>query len=239
MYAYDRDFYSYLASFALQSARRVVGRLSSALPVASIADFGCGQGAWLRAWSETGASILGVDGPYIERDRLMIDAADFRAADLGERVELGRRFDLVQSLEVAEHLPASKAAGFVETLVSHAPLVLFSAAMPGQGGENHVNEQPLSYWRALFRERGYVAVDYLRPLIAEDAAIQPWYRYNMLLYAGEGAVAALPGALRECVVPDAEELADYRPFAYRLRQAIVRQLPGPAVNRISRLRARF
>lgn len=239
MYEYGREFYGYLASFALESARRVVGELSSVLPLCSVVDFGCGQGAWLRAWSETGTSVVGVDGPYVDRNRLMIDESHFRAADLAEPIDLGQQFDLVQSLEVAEHLPARHASGFIETLVSHGPLVLFSAAVPGQGGENHLNEQPLSYWRMLFRQRGYLPVDYLRPLIAEDAAIQPWYRYNMLLYAREERITSLPEPVRACVVSDADPLPDHRPLRYRLRQAIVRQLPGAAVNRISRLRARL
>src|SRR5256885_15969550 len=117
---------------------------------------------------------------------MLIDAANLRAADLANPIDLGRRFDLVQSLEVAEHLPAVKAESFVDTLIAHGSLVLFSAALPGQGGENHVNEQPLDYWRDIFRSRGYLPVDYLRPLITGDPAIQSWYRYNILLYVEAG-----------------------------------------------------
>ena len=69
----------------------------------------------------------------------MIDADEFRAADLSQPIDLGRRFDVVQSLEVAEHLPSSRASEFIGTLTSHDPLVMFSAAVPGQGGEHHIN----------------------------------------------------------------------------------------------------
>jgi SAM-dependent methyltransferase len=237
MYEYGEDFYGYLSRFALQSARQAVGKLSAVLPLRSVVDFGCGQGAWLRAWSEAGASVTGLDGPYVDRARLLIEQDDFHPADLAQPIDLGQQFDLVQSLEVAEHLPASRARTFVETLVAHGPLVLFSAAVPGQGGENHINEQPLSYWRALFRARGYAAIDYLRPLIVGDVGIEHWYRYNMLLYAREDAFTALPDPVRACVVPDGEPLTEYRPLACRVRQAIVRQLPEAAVNRLSRLRA--
>ncbi|TMJ41769.1 MAG: methyltransferase domain-containing protein [Alphaproteobacteria bacterium] len=153
MHEYGTDFYRFLASFAVRSAQRVVPELTAALPVRSVVDFGCGQGAWLSVWATAGATVVGVDGSYIDRRGLLIDPGDFYAADLAAPINLGRQFDLVQSLEVAEHLPGAKAAQFVDTLTAHGACVLFSAAVPGQGGENHVNEQPLGYWRAIFRER--------------------------------------------------------------------------------------
>ena len=82
MYEYSADFYRYLASFAARSARAVVPRLTAFLPVRSVVDFGCGQGAWLSVWRSTGASVVGVDGPYVDPNRLLIDAAAFHAADL-------------------------------------------------------------------------------------------------------------------------------------------------------------
>jgi SAM-dependent methyltransferase len=237
MYEYRADFYNYLASFAIRSAARVVPILSGMLPIRSVADFGCGHGAWLSAWQSAGVSITGVDGSYVDRRRLLIDPAHFHAADLAEPIDLGRRFDLVQSLEVAEHLSASKAQQFVDTLTAHGSCVLFSAAVPGQGGEHHVNEQPLDYWRAMFRQNGFAAIDCLRPLIVGDAEIEPWYRYNIILYVAEDHLAALPETLRLRRVADADELDDYRPLPYRLRQALMRRLPVGAVSQLSRLRA--
>lgn len=237
MYEYGADFYRYLASFAQRSARAVVPQLSAAIPIRTVADFGCGQGAWLSVWSLTGASVIGIDGPYVDRNRLLIDPAVFRAADLGEPLDLGQRFDLVQSLEVAEHLPAENAEQFISTLTRHGPCVLFSAAIPGQGGENHINEQPLSYWRAIFRRRGYVAIDWLRPLLVDNAAVEQSYRYNILLYVDDRHLTSLPEPLRACRVGDGEPLKDYRPLSYRLRNALVRHLPPATVNRLSRLKA--
>ena len=236
MYEYGTDFYRFLASFAVRSAQRIVPKLTAAVSVRSVVDFGCGQGAWLSVWADVGASVVGVDGPYIDRRRLLIDPRDFRAADLAAPIDLGRQFDVVQSLEVAEHLPAAKAAEFVDTLTGHGPCVLFSAAVPGQGGENHVNEQPLGYWREIFRERGYAAVDYLRPLICDDPAIARWYRCNIMLYVKDDVIASLPDPVRSRRVPDTQLLEDYWPLSYRLRHALVRRLPSGVVDRISRTR---
>ena len=94
--------YHFLASFAVRSAQRVVPKLTAAVPVRSVVDFGCGQGAWLSVWAAAGATVVGVDGPYIDRRGLLIDPGDFYAADLSAPIDLGRQFDLVQSLEVAE-----------------------------------------------------------------------------------------------------------------------------------------
>ena len=87
--------------------------------------------------------------------------------------EVGQNLRLVQSLEVAEHLPASAAEQFVDNLVAHSAVVLFSAATLGQGGEHHVNERPYSYWRDLFSDRGYLMFDLIRPFVIENDAVEP------------------------------------------------------------------
>jgi hypothetical protein len=51
------------------------------------------------------------------------------------------RFDLALCLEVAEHLPAAAGDSLVRRLASVGARILFSAAIPGQGGRNHVNEK--------------------------------------------------------------------------------------------------
>jgi SAM-dependent methyltransferase len=238
MHGYGDDFYAFLASFAVGAAERIVPLLRYPLAIGSVADFGCGEGAWLSVWRRCGAAVAGVDGPHIDPRRLLIAADEFHAADLSCGIDLGRKFDLVQSLEVAEHLPGECADRFVAMLTAHAPLVLFSAAVPGQGGEHHVNEQPLEYWRTKFRERGYAAIDCIRPLIAGDSQIRSWYRCNMLLYAAENRLDALPPGMRACRVPEARGLRDYRPLFDRVRHAVVRRLPQPTVDHVSRRRSR-
>ena len=111
--------------------------------------------------------------------------------------------------------------------------MLFSAAVPGQGGEHHLNEQPADYWRAIFRDRGYAAVDYLRPLMFRDKRIARWYRYNTLLYVRDDMIYSLPEAVRQCRVPDAQNLDEYWPVSYWLRHALIRQLPTTVVNRLA------
>jgi hypothetical protein len=125
---------------------------------------------------------LGVDGDYVDERALEIPRGRFLAHDLGRPLELARRFDLVVSLEVAEHLPPEPAESFVASLTTLGPIVLFSAAIPGQGSTSHLNEQWLSYWAQLFATRGYVHVDCLRRRLWHDESGAPWYAQNALLY---------------------------------------------------------
>lgn len=180
---YDRAFFSELEDGSLRSARAVVPVLVDVLRPASVVDVGCGSGAWLRAFHEQGVrDLLGLDGPWLPADSRMMRRRQFRVADLTRPFRLRRRFDLAVSLEVGEHLPESSAPGFVASLTRLAPVVVFSAAVPYQGGTNHVNEQWPEYWVRLFEARGFGLIDCLRPLLWADPRIEPWYAQNSLLF---------------------------------------------------------
>lgn len=234
VHVYTDTFFSYIEQGSFRSAREVAPILVEALSPSNLLDVGCGRGAWAKVWGEAGvANVYGVDGEYIDTTKLHIDPDYFIKRDLANPFDLDRRFDLVTTLEVAEHLPRDASAGFVESLVRHSDQVLFSAATPGQGGERHINERPLEFWRALFADHGYVPFDFVRPRISNDARIEPWYRYNTILYVRSSAIAALPGAVRDAEVPDDVTLPDRSPVTWRLRRAIVRLLPRPIVDWIA------
>lgn len=237
-YQYDPAFFAYTTASNDHSAQRIAQWFSQWLQPRSVADFGCAHGAWLHAWQQAGAAeVQGVDGDYVDRQALRIAEASFKAADLAQPIDLGRKYALVQSVEVAEHLPASAARTFVQTLCRHGDLVLFSAAPPGQGGEHHVNEQPYGYWRDLFAAQGYACYDCVRPVVAGDARVQPWYRYNVFLYAN--AAAQLPAEVAQSRVPDGAAIADISPPAYKLRKTLVRLLPPKLADVAARLKARL
>jgi SAM-dependent methyltransferase len=237
---YPPEYYERFAGGSARSAAIVVPIVGSLAAVGSVADFGCGTGAWLAAWQQLGVDdVVGCDGPHVNPALLQFDAARFVAADLAGPVRLGRRFDLVQSLEVAEHLPPAAGPTFVDTLVSHGALVLFSAAVPGQGGEHHVNERPLEYWRELFRQRGFTALDALRPRVARDARVEPWYRYNSLLFADESRLESLEPALGSARVADGVRLRRYAPLPVLIGHRLLAAVPQPIVTGIAARLRRF
>lgn len=195
---YDAAFYSKLQSGSLSSARQVVPVLISLLEPRSVVDLGCGIGAWLTVFKENGVSdIQGIDGDHVDRKALLIPQDRFTARDLGRQLTLDRRFDLAVSLEVAEHIDASAAGTFIDSLTRLSDTIVFSAAIPLQGGEHHVNEQWPEYWRALFEARGYRLVDCLRPRFWSNQKVERWYRQNLLLYVKDEHLRATPALLAE------------------------------------------
>jgi hypothetical protein len=153
---------------------------------------------------------------------------------------LDRRFDLVQSLEVAEHITPAASEAFVENLARHAErFVLFSAAPPGQGGEYHVSERSYEFWRGLFAAHGFSPFDFVRPLIARDGRVSYWYRYNTLLYARAEHVGSLPEAIRRTAIGEGKRIPDVSPLPFRLRKAAVRLLPFGVQHELARLKSQF
>lgn len=187
---YDERFHATMADRALPSARVIVPLLLELAEVRSVLDVGCGRGAWLKAFQEHGVERLrGLDGASVDPTQLLIDPACFAAVDLERCPELTETFDLALCLEVAEHLPGSASRPLVRLLTRAAPLVLFSAAVPGQGGVGHRNEQWPDYWQARFAERGYRRLDPLRRHVWQDPRVAGWYQQNLYLYASADAVA--------------------------------------------------
>lgn len=238
-HVYSSDFYDYINDGSTASARCIVPLMRGAMTIDSVLDVGAGVGAWASEWLRAGVvDVRAVDGAYAEDSALLIPADRFVAHDLRTPLDLGRRFDLVQSLEVGEHIPDANADALVATLVRHGDVILFSAAVPGQGGENHVNEQPLEYWRQKFGTHGYAAFDWLRPQIADAKRVQPWYRYNTILYANAAGQERLAQPVVAARIPDGHAVRHAGSAAWRLRRAMVRAMPVWLMTRIAAALAR-
>ena len=193
MTVYDEKFYAEQQADSLESARRIVPHVLKYVQPRSVVDLGCGVGTWLSVFREHGIEDLcGVDGSYVNDEMLHIPASLFLPHDLTQTLRLERTFDLALSLEVAEHLPRANASDFVEDLTRLAPVVLFSAAIPWQGGVHHVNEQWPDYWETLFAQRGFVLVDCLRSDIWSLPGIKPHYAQNAFFYVASTALPRFP-----------------------------------------------
>ena len=182
---YDENFYATQIGGSISSASQVVPAVIQMLgPLNSVVDIGCGAGTWLNEFKNQGVkNILGLDGGNISQNQLLIDVENYYKVDLNKPFNLNNtRFDLAMSLEVAEHLPPESAEGFIRQLTLLSDVILFSAAIPGQSGTNHINERWPSYWESIFKKEGYECFDVIRPKFWYDQRVEWWYRQNTFFY---------------------------------------------------------
>jgi SAM-dependent methyltransferase len=239
---YDEHFFAARSggsAGSAASARVAVPIIQELLHPQSVLDVGCGTGSWASVWIASGiGDVVGVDGDYVDRELLQIGREQFLSHDLTQPLDLGRKFDVVTCLEVAEHLPAESAATLVESLVRHAEAVVFSAAIPGQGGTGHINEQWPSYWVDHFARSRYQPFDLLRGRLWNNRQVDWWYRQNCLLFATEDAahrfnLSPVASPL-DIVHPDLFEATRAQPIARLLR---VPERASARLNSIRRSRA--
>ena len=177
------DYAAWLAGSG-ESAGVAVPLLIEAAAPRSAVDVGCGLGHWLAVLKEHGVEdVFGYDGPWVDRSRLLIAPPEFGVADLNEPLAVKRRFDIALCLEVAQILVPDRAQSLVEKLVALSDVVIFSAAVPGQGGIRHENEQWPQYWAELFADHGYVASDPFRLKLWKRDDVRWWFRQNMVCYS--------------------------------------------------------
>lgn len=216
--SYTRDFYQLIGEGTRTSAREIIPLLLDLLqPILpkSVVDVGCGTGSWLAAFQKLGiADCLGIDGDYVDRTILQIPLNQFQSADLKQPLQINRKFDLAISLEVAEHLPATCAENFVNSLTQLAPVILFSAAIPFQGGVEHVNEQWPEYWVYYFQKKGYAVIDCLRKKIWNNDKVEPWYAQNILIFVKQEYLPGYPRLVNEYQNTELNQLAIVHPKIY-------------------------
>ena len=151
----------------------------------SVVDLGCGLGTFLYVFKEHGVkTILGLDGKWVDKEKLFrnIPKECFYEIDIEEGLKIDNKFDLALCLEVLEHVDEKYADQAIEVLTNLSDRIVFSAAIPGQGGQNHVNEQWIEYWRFKFNEKGFEIYDIFRPYFWNNKELAVWYKQNLFLF---------------------------------------------------------
>lgn len=182
---YNDNFHAVHFQNSMSSANEIVPLFLSYFKPKTVLDIGCGLGSWLKIFEENQCEVFGIDGDYVETKDLVIESDKFKTYDLNLKYNLHKKFDLVTSLEVAEHILPENAKTFIESMCLHGDVILFSAAIPGQEGTLHYNEQYNDYWIDIFAQNGYQCVDFLRHKIWNNNKISWWYRQNILIFIKE------------------------------------------------------
>ena len=248
---YDESFFKSIRDSSERSASIVVPIIIELLRPATVIDIGCGDGTWLCEFKKRGVSkIVGVDGAGLNERELRIPKDQYFVQDLSKSFSRDEKFDLAISLEVAEHLREESADLFVGSLVHLAPLVLFSAAIPYQGGTAHINEQWPEYWAQKFKERKFLPIDCIRPRIWDNKDVAWWYSQNMILFVEESHLYQSPDLLRLAEQNNRGPIAIVHPRCYtsaikeidRLMDAnppsflmLVRRLPSALIRLLARI----
>jgi len=223
---YDDEWFARRTTATRRSAEAIAPFVQEIVKPRSVVDLGCGTGSWLAALAVEDS--LGVDGEWVPRSRLEISKEQFLSHDLTRPLLLDRTFDLALSVEVGEHLPAEAAGVLVDSLARLAPVVLFSAAIPYQGGTGHVNPQWPAYWADKFRTRGYVPCDVIRPRFWSDPEVRFAHAQNLILYVRNDELSRLgltETPLLPLVHPRLLERLAARPRSLRHRLGRLRQWP--------------
>jgi SAM-dependent methyltransferase len=186
---YDDMWYQNQVSNAYRSAKIYVEHLQKIIQPKRVVDVGCGRGAWLKAFGESSATTLvGIDGTWNSQEKMVDPKVLFYGVDLNRPISIDQeRFDLGICLEVAEHLKPESAETFIRSLTGLSNVLVFGAAYSGQGGTDHFNEQPHSYWAEIFNALGYLAYDYFRPALWGELEVRFWYQQNTFLYVRQGS----------------------------------------------------
>lgn len=183
---YSEKFFSDINKDSIACAKAFMPLIAELRKIDSVIDFGCGEGAWLSACGVE--DVIGVDGDWVKTERLLIPENRFFPVDVGHLGHHGHIFDLAVCIEVGEHLPEAHAENLIDNLTHHADMILFGAAIPGQGGMNHINEQWQSYWANKFAARGYKPIMHFRDV----EGVAYFYSQNTLLYVNQSVRHDLP-----------------------------------------------
>jgi hypothetical protein len=234
---YSDQFYNSITEHSMYAASKILPIIEQHFSPKRVIDFGCGRGAWLSYWKNREIDVKGLDGDYIDQSKLLISPKDFEPVNFESLVPEVRDFDLAMCLEVVEHLTTDTSLKLLDAICAAAPVVLFSAAVPGQGGTGHINERPPAFWVEKFAKRGFVFVDVVRPKVFKNKKIQPWYRYNTLVFVSDHS--RFRTLIDNSDKSQSLVVTDYSSFLWKMRCCAIRLLPESSVTLLATAKHRL
>jgi SAM-dependent methyltransferase len=191
-WVYDESYYiEAVETTAGASSHVIVNTILRDIKPRSVVDIGCGTGVMLEVFRDNGCKIFGLERSSAALSICRSRKLDVKEFDLEDsKLQVDGTFDLVLSMEVAEHLPQKVDENYVRLLTELAPTVVFTAAPPGQGGTDHINEQPPEYWEAKFERYGFIKNQLLtrkwQKEWNESGVVSRWYFSNLMVFQKRG-----------------------------------------------------
>jgi SAM-dependent methyltransferase len=245
--AYNHKFYSSVFYRGKLTANIVLTLLARYFDPKVIFDYGCGYGAWAIESAQLfpKSKVIGFDfKAAIEKNNLSfnkITNLSFSALDLAAKSNSYNNCDLAICLEVVEHIPENSALNLIEQMCKTAKVILFSGAIPGQGGTEHINEQPLKYWISQFNKHGWIAVDLVRPTIVSNKAIPSYYKSNIFVFVPVSNLQKIVTSihsmkLQNIFISHIGQTVDNRTYFLKIRYYIIEKLPKFLIDYIAKIR---
>lgn len=138
-----------IAEEELPWAKRLAEWVKNELAPKTVLDIGCGPGIYVNCLTDLGIDALGID-----IDERVKNHDNLRYQSLFDLQD--EHAEVVFCMEVAEHIDAVHADRIVEKVsaaVDHT--LIWTAAIPGQGGVGHINLQDPGHWAEKFETHGF------------------------------------------------------------------------------------
>lgn len=191
----------------------------------TILEFGCGNGDLSKALANAGIAVTALDG-YSTPDFAGLSNIEFHKADLNNPGQinlllnkLNKKFDVAICMEVAEHLNPDVSKELIDSLTRVSDIIIFSAAVPDQGGDGHINCRSRGYWHELFEHKGFVIMDTIRQQIRNNDSVGKWYQLNTIDYIRFNDQLNLPynEIIKRLVEAESESSSHYYKAGRRLQ----------------------
>lgn len=141
-----------------------------------VLDLGCGKGNYIKFLKNNNINAIGVDKCDI--------CEDIESHDLTK--PYNNMCDYVQTFEVGEHIPKKYESIFIENICNNAKKgIIMSWALPGQGGDGHVNEKSTTYIIEKIERYGFKLNREKTDEIRQNITITPifiYFKHNLLIF---------------------------------------------------------
>jgi len=159
---YQRD--DFWLNFFDQIAKRIIEQFEPK----TVLDAGCAWGFLVEAFRNRGVKAFGVDISEYAIQNIFPDIRLY--CWLGSITEpFPKKYDLITSIEVLEHIPKREAEKAIENLCTHANEIVFSSTPFDYKEATHVNVHDPEYWAEQFARHGFY-----RDMEADMSFITSW-----------------------------------------------------------------
>lgn len=182
---YSRDFHKSIENDEYPQAVRLASYIKNYMRPSKFIDFGCSTGLYLR---EMQIQIPELESVGYEFSKDAVDMALCKNViefDLTKKLDIDKKENtLGLCLEVLEHIDDSNWLPVLKNLSSLCDTIIFSAAVPGQGGTGHINCRNKIDWIYRFHTLGWIVdLDKTKHIleVMTNGYHMGWFSFNAMV----------------------------------------------------------